>query len=57
MHSHLLPAREKHKFQRITADMLCIQVFEACEACLQVIPIGACQITIEIYKSSIEENM
>ena len=25
MHSHLLPAREKHEFQRMTADILCIQ--------------------------------
>ena len=29
MHSHLLPAREKHEFGRMTADILCIQVFFA----------------------------
>ena len=27
MHSHLLPAREKHEFGRMTADILCIQGF------------------------------
>ena len=57
MHSHLLPAREKHKLQRITANILWIQVFEVYEACLQVIPISVCQITIEICKSPIQENM
>ena len=29
MHSHLLPAREKREFGRMTADILCIQVFFA----------------------------
>ena len=26
MHSHLLPVHVKHEFQRMTADILCIQV-------------------------------
>ena len=26
MHSHLSPARVKHEFQRMTADILCIKV-------------------------------
>ena len=65
MQCHLLPAREKHEFGRMTADILCIQVFFAkcfnfdlrkirkafCELYRETFERGACEACLQVVYS------